>query len=149
MAIKISNHFMFNCLDSYLNGATIKALAIASDGNFDPAASDYDNLNDIAANIASHEFDGANYARPTVTIVGPTESDANDNVVVDANDIVLSSLGAGTNPIEGWLFYVDGATDSDRKVIGWYGYTSAQTPNGADFTVTIGANGLFTLAQSA
>ena len=146
MALKISNHFMYLSVNTYLNGKTIKGIAVASNGAWDPGASDFNTLADISANITSYEFDGANYARPTLAGQSVTESDANDNVVTDYTDATISSLGAGTNPIEGWIFYVDGADDDNRFPIGWFPYSSAETPNGNDFTLKFHADGLFKAA---
>lgn len=144
MALKITNHFMYKLAYEYMNGKTVKGIAIASNGAWDPGAADYNTLTDIAANIASYEFDGAGYARPTLANQTIVESDDNDNVIIDYDDAVLSSLSAGTNAIEGWIFYVDGADDDNRFVIGWF--PSAETPNGENFTLKFDADGLFKLS---
>ena len=153
MANKPSNHFFYNMANDYFSGKTVKAIAIASNGSETFSTTDYDNLADAgaAADIASYEFDGTGYTAygPTMANVAVTEDDANDRAKIDCDDFVLTSLAAGTHPIEGWLFYVDGATDADRKIIGWFEYANPQTPNGENFTVEIPVDGFMRVRKAA
>lgn len=149
MALKVSNHFMKTMADAYLVGKTVRCLAVASNGAWDPGAINYDKLSDCAALITAHEFNGANYARPTLAGITITESDVDNNVKVDFTDPVIASLGAGTNPIEGWFYYIDGADDDNRFFIQWDPYTSPEQANGNDFQIKLHADGLFVLNQGA
>lgn len=135
-----------------LDNDTIKCLAIASNGAFDPAGAEYDGLDDaaLAAGITSYECNATNYARQTLSNITVALTGGTLPVKFDADDITITSLGAdGTHPIEGWLVYVDGATDADRYPLVWLPYTSAQSPNGNDFVIQWNASGIITLDQAA
>lgn len=135
-----------------LDNDTFKCLAISSGGAFDPAGADYTTLADtaLAAGITSYEDTSTNYARQTLSSVTVALTSGALPVKFDAADITITSLGAdGANPIEGWLIYVDGASDSLRYPLVWIPYTSAQSPNGNDFTIQFSASGILTLSQAA
>lgn len=135
-----------------LDNDTIKCLAIASNGAFDPAGAEYDGLDDaaLATGIGSYECNATNYARQTLSNITVALTGGTLPVKFDADDITITSLGAdGTHPIEGWLVYVDGATDPDRYPLVWLPYTSAQSPNGNDFVIQWNASGIITLDQAA
>ncbi|MHC4877569.1 MAG: hypothetical protein ACYTGL_13820 [Planctomycetota bacterium] len=141
----------------FLNGAqtmstaTYKALALASNGAFDPTAAVYTALSDaaLAAAITSHEFDGTNYARQTLANVSLALTSGDFPIKLDADDNSISNLGAGTNGIEGWLIYIDGVDDDNRFPLYWLGYASPQNGNGNLFTIQYDADGVGNVNQAA
>jgi len=138
--------------DIDLDADTFKCLAVASNGGFDPGAAEYTTLTAFLTALGSNEFDGSGYSsasRPTIDGVSVALTGGTLPVVFDATDETITSLSAGTYPIEGWLIYVDGADNDNRWPLFWMPYTSAQTPNGNNFVIQWNSNGLFRLSQSA
>lgn len=153
MANKPSNHFMYNILKDFFDNNNVRAIAIASGGAHTFVSTNYDNLADAgaASDITAHEFDGAGYTVGGVLLANVivTEDDTNNLAKVDCDDFIITSLSPGTNDIEGWLFVVDAAGAADRKIIGWFGYATAQAPNGNNFTVEISVDGFLRVRKAA
>lgn len=154
MAKKLYAHALLKLVtaDIDLNADTFKCLAIASNGAFDPAGAEYDGLDDaaLASGITSYECNATNYARQTLSNITVALTGGTLPVKFDADDITITSLGAdGTHPIEGWLIYVDGATDADRYPFAWLPYTSAQSPNGNNFVIQFATQGIVSFSQGA
>lgn len=122
---------------NWLTGSFTVAL-VTSSYSYDP---DHNSLDDV-----TNELSGGNYARGTISNPTITESDANDRIEFDADDITFTSLesAAGT-PARVVIAENVGASDIDRYLICSNTILSAPVPNGSNYTVTHNATGLINL----
>ena len=98
---------------------------------------------DVLDDVNASELSGTGYARQTLNI-SASQDNANDQGVLDADDVTLSGLNAGT--IASALIFKEVTNDADSPLIGHY--TSSEFPmptNGGDVTIQIDAAGLLTL----
>ena len=76
-----------------------------------------------------------------------TDSDANDNVMYDITNPTWTAAGGSIGPCRYAILYSD--THATDAVIYCFDLTSNRTAeDGADFTITIDTDGLFTMAQA-
>ncbi|MEM9610958.1 MAG: hypothetical protein AAGA99_26350 [Actinomycetota bacterium] len=104
--------------------------------------------NNFASEIVANELQGAGYVRPTIANLAAVEDDAADQGILDADD--PGSIGAvvtGETARGAWLIRVV-TDDSDSPVWGFLGSDDLPT-NGAQINLTLTAEGLFKLLQSA
>ncbi len=99
-----------------------------------------------AAGFTDVEMDGANYARTALATKAVVLDDTNDQARLTADDITLSSLGAGTNNVNGVLIFAHVTNDTDSWPICYRKYNPEQTPNGSDFDIEWGSNGVLRIA---
>lgn len=90
---------------------------------------------------ATHEHDGGGYARVTVGSASLALRADGVGVKFDSDDVVFSSLAAGTADIRYAAFYRHVGGDADSKLLFIVDFGSDQTPNGSDFQVIAPSNG--------
>lgn len=89
------------------------------------------------------EYDGANYARQALVNESFAVDTTNDRFVFDADDVVFTSLGAGTRQAVAVILYLHVTTDADSKPI--YYIDTGGFPfdgNGQDATIAWNASGI-------
>jgi hypothetical protein len=91
------------------------------------------------------EMDGANYVRKALANKAVITDDANDRAELDADDVVFSSLGAGTRQIQGALAYKHVTNDADSPIVGWIEFPTSVTADGTNFTLQWNAEAIFQL----
>jgi hypothetical protein len=92
------------------------------------------------------EMNGANYARKALANEAVNKDDANDRAEFDADDVVWTSLGAGTRSIAGVLVYKHVTNDADSIPIAYLEFPSPVVADGNNFTITWHAEGILQLA---
>ncbi len=125
-------------INSYMvSGATIKvALCMTNTTN----ATNFSGATVSALTL--DECDGANYARKTLTSLNAIQDDPDTEGVFDADDVVFSSLGAGTRASKGALVFKFGTSDSDSVPLLWVEFTSPVTHDGTDFSIVWNSSGI-------
>lgn len=89
------------------------------------------------------EYNGAAYARKTLTGEVVNEDDPNNRAEFDADDVTWASLGAGTRQAAGALLFKFVTNDADSVPVAYI--DSGGFPingNGANFTITWNAEGI-------
>lgn len=88
---------------------------------------------------------GGGYSGP-VNLTITSRSIVNNSAVIVANDVEWTGTGAGFGPFRYIILYdvTSNATDSERKLLGYWAYSSSQTvaagsPFKIDFSATNGA----------
>lgn len=75
------------------------------------------------ANIADigtlDEYDGANYARKTLTGEAVAEDAANNRGEADHSDVTWTALGAGTRQAAGLVYYLHVTNDADAILLAY------------------------------
>lgn len=101
-----------------------------------------------ASGFSTVEFNGANYARQTLTTKSVSTEYGNDLVRLVCDDPQIASLGAGTYPVNGALIYLHVTDDTDSIPLLYRKFSPEQTPNGANFDITFGTNKLCRIAKA-
>jgi hypothetical protein len=96
----------------------------------------------------TNELNGGNYVRKTLANKTVTQVDASDRVVLDADDIPWTALGAAAGtPKYAIIYFEGGGTDATRELIGFIDLDNGSgipAPNGGDYTVAWhSTNGMF------
>jgi hypothetical protein len=105
-----------------------------------------EDLTNLAAFTTLDECDGAGYARVAFGGEVLNVDNANNRVLLDANDVTFPLLGAGTRPNQGLVLYKHVGADGVNKPIAFY--DAAPFPvngNGLDFIARVNALGLLAL----
>lgn len=100
----------------------------------------------VAGFTTLDECDGSNYARQTLANQAITQDAANDRAEFDADDVVFTSLGAGTRSNAGALLYKFVTNDAASPNIAWIdtgGFPFNGT--GANNTIQWNAEGILQL----
>lgn len=113
-------------------------------------AEDLDNESEVLdlGNLTMDEMDGANYARKALASLDVSEDNTNERAEFDANDVVWSDLGAGTNNIAGALVYKNVNSDNNNESIPIMFTNNGGFPiaaNGGDLTIQWNAEGILQL----
>lgn len=120
-------------------GADIGVALVEAGYVYDP---DHNFVSDL-----TNELAGGGYAR--VTGLGGrtfTEDDANDRVVLDADDATFSALGAAAGtPTQAIVFNNAPALDTAKELLARVALTAPPLPNGGDYTIQWDATGVIRL----
>jgi len=109
------------------------------------------NVSDTVTTIATHETAVANYVRKTINSLNPVFSHTAKSGSIeqfeklDIDDIVYTALGSG-DTIAGVAFIYFITDDASSTSIGYLPITPVAL-TGADFTLTVNANGLVRLFE--
>lgn len=145
MASKVYNEFKYRLLkgDINLSSGTIKAALLSTNTTADTENSSKAYVGDIGT---LDEFDGANYARKTLSNKTFSKSDGSSLGKFTADNLTWTALGAGTRGVQGVLLLNYVTNDAASHLISWHEYSSTKTMDGSDFTSTWdGTNGIITL----
>lgn len=136
MAFVFSTHGLYMLLNSAVSGSTdIRCGVLTNAGTL--AAADIRNSDNVGALLALSgivESVATNYARQDLASVTLTENDAGDNVTLTAAAPTINSVGTG----ETWrnvFYYIEGASDAARNLIGVDTPASTVTTNGGNVTL--------------
>ena len=131
-----ANRGLYTLLNSAISGSTdIRQLVLTDAGTplTDAAVEDLNTVADLLA-AGVTEAAASGYARADLASVTLTESDAANNVTLTAAATTLTTVLAG-EVWEAVAYYVEGANDAARTLIGVDYPTSTVTPNGANVTL--------------
>lgn len=134
MAFTFANRGLYTLLNSAISGSTDLRQAVFT-GTVPSAATirDWNTLADVIADAGSAESVASGYARADLAGVTLTEDDALDKVTLVATAPTYTAIAAG----ETWTFvayYVEGASDAARTLIGIDAPASSQVTNGGNIT---------------
>lgn len=103
-----------------------------------------DNNHDFRSEV-TNEVVGTGYTAGGQAIAGVTalENDTNDNAVLDCNNITWSN---STITARGCVLYKDTGNSATDILVAYYDFVTDKTSSAGDFTLTINASGLLTLA---
>lgn len=134
MAFTFANRGLYTLLNSAISGSTdIRQLVIKTEV---PSAATIRDLNTVAELLAAGstaEAAASGYSRQDLGSVTVTEDDTGDEVTLTAAAPTLSEVAAG----ETWLavaYYIEGASDAARTLIGVDEPASTIATNGSDIT---------------
>lgn len=134
MAFTFANCGLYTLLNSAVSGTTDLRQAVFT-GTVPSAATirDWNFLSDVIADATSAEAVASGYARADLAGVTLAEDDALDKVTLVASAPTYTAVAAG----ETWTFvayYVEGASDAARTLIGIDAPASSQVTNGGNIT---------------
>lgn len=134
MAFVFANRGLYTLLNTAISGTTDLRQAVFT-GTSPSAATirDWNFLSEVIADASSAEAVASGYARADLASVTLTESDASDNVTLTAAAPTYTAVATG----ETWTFvafYVEGASDAARTLIGIDTPSSSVVTNGGDIT---------------
>lgn len=132
MAFTFANRGLYYLLNTAISGTTDLRQAVFT-GTVPAAATirDWNFLSDVIADASSAESVAAGYARADLAGVTLAEDDASDKATLVASAPTYTSVAAG----ETWTFvayYVEGASDAARTLIGIDAPASSQVTNGGN-----------------
>lgn len=134
MAFVFANRGLYTLLNSAVSGSTdIRQAAFTGTVPAAGTIRDWNFLSDVIADASSAEAVAAGYARQDLAGVTLTEVDASDNVTLVATAPSYGAIAAG----ETWTFvafYVEGASDAARTLIGIDAPASTLITNGGAVT---------------
>lgn len=132
MAFTMTNRGLFYLLNNAISASTdIRAAVFKGSAPAAATIRDYDFLSSLTG--AMTEAAASGYARVDLASVAITESDASDNVTITAAAWTMNSVAAG----ETWTaigYYIEGASDAARTLIGVDVPSSSITTNGSNIT---------------
>jgi hypothetical protein len=134
MPFTFSNRGLFTLLNTAISGSTDLRQAVFT-GTVPASATirDWNFLSEVIADASSAEAVAAGYARADLAGVTLTENDASDNVTLVATAPTYTSVASG----ETWTFvayYIEGASDAARTLIGIDAPASSIPTNGGNIT---------------
>ncbi len=134
MAFTFANRGLYTLINSATSGATDLRQAVFT-GTVPAAATirDWNFLSDVIADASSAEAVAAGYSRADLAGVTVAEDDATDKVTLVATAPVYASVASG----ETWTFvayYVEGASDAARTLIGIDAPAASQATFGGSIT---------------
>lgn len=103
---------------------------------------------DFVADIVGNEVSGTGYdaaARPSLLNPTVTVDEANNRIILDADDLTLTTLDVGD--VGGIVVYKEMTNDSDSPIVSAFDHTTVST-TGTDVTITWPATGIANLAYS-
>lgn len=134
MPFTFANRGLFRFMNSAMSASTdIRQAVFTGTAPSEAAIRDMNTLADLIADAGSAESVAAGYGRADLANVQLVESDVNDNVVLSADAPVYTNVAAG----ETWTFvayYIEGASDSARELIGVDVPASSQVTFGGNIT---------------
>jgi len=105
----------------------------------------FDETHDFVSDL-SGELTNTGYGRKNVAGRSSILDDANHRTKFDAGDTLFASLGAGSTPSFA-IVYLYNASDSAAQLIACCELTAPPAPNGGDYTIQWGADGVFVAAN--
>lgn len=96
----------------------------------------------------TNELSGGNYSRQALAGESVTEDDTNDWAKFDANDRLFAALQAAAGTPAKAIIFKFVTTDADSPMLASLALTSPPVPNGGDYTIVFGTNGLITFASA-
>ena len=134
MAFTFANRGLYYLLNTAISSSTDLRQAVFT-GTVPSAATirDWNFLSDVIADASSAEAVASGYARADLASVTLTEDDTGDKVTLTAAAPTYTAVAAG----ETWTFvayYVEGASDAARTLIGIDAPASSQATNGGNIT---------------
>lgn len=134
MAFVFCNRGLYHLLSAAISGSTdLRQAAFTDAGVAPPAATvrDFNFLSELTAVYT--EAAAAGYARADLASVTLTEVDASDNVTLTAAAPTYTAVAAGET-WEAVAYYVEGASDAARVLIGVDTPAATVVTNGGDIT---------------
>lgn len=134
MAFTFANRGLYTLLNSAISGTTDLRMAVFT-GTIPAAATirDWNFLSDVIADASSAEAVASGYSRADLAGVTLAEDDALDKVTLVATAPTWTTVAVG----ETWTFvayYVEGASDAARTLIGIDAPASSIVTNGGNVT---------------
>lgn len=132
MGFVMANHGMYVLLSTAVSGAfDLRCLVCSTAGS--PTDAQLEDLNFVSelASVGLVEPTNVNYSRQDLAGVAVQEDDLTNKVVLIADPPLLPNVGVG----DVWkrvVYYVEGASDAARPIIGVDTPANVLTPNGAD-----------------
>lgn len=135
MAWVFANRGLFHLLSVAISGSTDLRQAAFTDAGTPPTAAAVRDMNFLADLTAVYtEAAASGYARADLASVTLTESDAADNVTLTAAAFTTAAIAAGET-WEATAFYIEGASDAARVLIGVDTPAATQITNGGVITL--------------
>jgi hypothetical protein len=137
MAFYLANRGLFHLVDAAVTGSTDIRAAVFTLTGATPTKAQIADLNflaDVEALTGVNEVTNSGYARLDLAGVTVTENDTTDKVILSATAPTTANIGAG-DVWEAIAYYIEGASDAARTLIGLDVPASAFTPNGGPATV--------------
>lgn len=134
MSFVFANRGLFHLLSAAISGSTDIRQAVFTDAGTPPtdaAVRDMNFLADLTAVYTEAAVSG--YGRADLASVTLTEVDGSDNVTLTAAAPTYSSVAAGET-WEAVAFYIEGASDAARVLIGVDTPAATQVTNGGNIT---------------
>jgi len=140
-------NFVFNqahgkVAEKAADGATLKLLVLKTAGS-DADLKDLDTIAAVLAEGATSEADFTNYARKTLSNVAVNVSDVDDDVSVDADDVVFPLAGGASNNTTTDVIIYEDVDGSDANAIPLVQLDAVFTTNGNDVTLNFSADGFY------
>lgn len=117
----------------------IRCLLVSSSYTF---AETHDFVSDI-----TNELSGGNYARQQIATRSFTEDAGNHWIKCDGADTTFASLEAVAGTPATAIVYLYNAADAAARLICACPLTTPPTPNGGDYKIVWGTNGIFTVGN--
>lgn len=134
MAFVFANRGLYHLMNVAISGSTDLRQAVFTDAGTPPTAATIRDLNFLADLTAVYtEAAASGYSRADLASVTLTEVDASDNVTLTAAAPTYSSVAVG-EVWEAVAYYIEGASDAARVLIGVDTPASTLTTNGGDVT---------------
>jgi len=134
VAFVFANRGLYTLVNSAISGSTdLRQAAFTGTVPSAGTVRDWNTLADVIADASSAEAAAAGYARADLASVTLTEDDTANNVTLTAAAPSYGSIAAG----ETWTFvayYVEGASDAARTLIGIDAPASSLVTNGGTVT---------------
>lgn len=133
MALTMANRGLFTLLNTAITASSdFRVLVFKTTLPTAAAVRDMNFVSDLLG--ATTEAAASGYARIDLASVAITESDASDNVVINAAAPTTAAIGSG----ETWLgiaYYVEAATDATRPLVAVALDMASQATNGGAITL--------------
>lgn len=134
MAFVFSNRGLYSLLNLAISGSTDLRQAVFTDAGTPPSTASIRDMNFLSDLTAVYtEAAASGYARADLGSVTLTESDASDNVTLTAAAPTYTAVAAGET-WEAVAYYIEGASDAARVLIGVDTPASPQVTNGGNIT---------------
>lgn len=117
---KVFNAARLEMLAGYLAGETIGVALVMANSTAGEEDASMSYVGDLTT---LDEFDGANYARKTLSGVTLERDDLTPRAVLKANNVTWEDLGQGTRDGAGLLFYVVRNNDADHELLAFVAKT--------------------------
>lgn len=135
MAFVFANRGLFHLLSVAISGSTDIRQAAFTDAGTPPTAAAVRDMNFLADLTAVYtEATASGYARADLASVTLTESDASDNVTLTAAAPTQSAVAVG-QVWEAVAYYIEGASDAARVLLGVDTPATPITTNGGNITM--------------
>ena len=135
MPFVMANRGLFTLLNTAVTASTDFRCLVCSDAGT-PTDAQIEDLNFVSdlASISLVEVTNGGYARQDLAGVAIVEDDANNRVAITATAPTIANVAAG-NVWKRVVYYVEGASDAARPIIGIDTPAATLTPNGGNVTL--------------